>query len=117
MDTESTKVIFRKWNKAIDKNQGIIAIFPEEIATMSISDCDSWERVGEYGEINVWSPCVPEVVIKSSKPATESEYNDVKNFLENHYGYKLEVIQRLRYNAIEIRQQKIQGIGNGHSKN
>ena len=34
MDTQKTKVIFRKWNKAIDHKQGIIAIFPEEIATI-----------------------------------------------------------------------------------
>ena len=111
MDTESTKVIFRKWNKAIDKNQGIIAIFPEEVGTMSCYTCNSWEWVGEHGA------CDPAGVIKNSKPATEGEYNEVKNFLENHYGYKLEVIQRLGYNAIEIRQQKIQEIGNGHSKN
>jgi len=111
MDTESTKVIFRKWNKAIDKNQGIIAIFPEEIGTMSPYTCSSWEWVGEHGA------CDPLQVIKNSKPATESEYNEVKNFLENHYGYKLEVNQRLRYNAIEIRQQKIQEIGNGHATN
>jgi len=111
MDTEITKVIFRKWNKAIDKNQGIIAIFPEELGTMSCYTCDSWEWVGEHGA------CEPEGVIRNSKPATESEYLEVKNYLENHYGYKLEVIQRLRYNAIEIRQQKIQEIGNGQPKN
>ena len=111
MDTEITKVIFRKWNKSVDKNQGIIAIFPEDIGTMSCYTCSSWEWVGEHGA------CDPQLVIKSSKPATESEYQEVKNFLETHYGYKLEVIQRLRYNAIEIRQQKIEEIGNGHSKN
>lgn len=111
MDTEITKVIFRKWNKSVSKNQEIIAIFPEEVGTMSCYTCSSWERVGEHGA------CDPQEVIKNSKPATESEYNEVKNFLENHYGYKLEVIQRLRYNAIEIRQQKIREIDNGHSKN
>ncbi|MDJ0507341.1 MAG: hypothetical protein PX635_19235 [Nostocales cyanobacterium LE14-WE12] len=111
MDTENTKVIFRKWNKSVDKKQGIIAIFPEELGTMSCYTCNSWEWVGEHGA------CDPQLVIKNSKPATESEYKEVKNFLENHYGYKLEVIQRLRYNAIEIRQQKIQELGNGHPKN
>ena len=111
MDTEITKVIFRKWNKSVDKKQGIIAIFPEDIGTMSSYTCNSWEWVGEHGA------CDPVQVIKGSKPATEIEYLEVKNYLENHYGYKLEVIQRLRYNAIEIRQQKIREIGNGHSKN
>lgn len=104
MDAEITKVIFRKWNKSVDKNQGIIAIFPEEIGTMSCYTCSSWEWVGEHGA------CDPQLVIKSSKPATESEYQEVKNYLENHYGYNLEVIQRLRYNAIEIRKQKIREI-------
>ena len=107
MNTESTKVIFRKWNKSVDKRQGIIAIFPEEIATMSISDCDSWERVGEYGDINVWSPCVPEVVIKGSKPATESEYLEDKNYLENHYGFNLKVLKRVPRTATKVRSQII----------
>ena len=111
MDTEITKVIFRKWNKSVDKKQGIIAIFPEEIGTMTSYTCSSWEWVGEHGA------CDPVLVIKGSNPATEIEYQEVKNYLENHYGYKLEVIQRLRYNAIKIRQQKIREIGNGHSKN
>jgi len=111
MDTEITKVIFRKWNKSVDKKQGIIAIFPEDIGTMSRYTCNSWEWVGEHGS------CDPAVVIKNSKPANEGEYQEVKNYLENHYGYKLEVIQRLRYKAIEIRQQKIKEIGNGYSKN
>ncbi|MFY7937372.1 MAG: hypothetical protein ACOVOQ_08345 [Flavobacterium sp.] len=111
METEITKVIFRKWNKSVDKKQGIIAIFPEDIGTMSIYTCSAWEWVGEHGA------CDPAEVIKNSKPAKESEYQEIKNYLENHYGYKLEVIQRLRYNAIEIRQQKIREIGNGHSKN
>ena len=108
MHTEITKVIFRKWNKSVDKKQGIIAIFPEDIGTMSSYTCSSWEWVGEHGA------CDPVLVIKGSKPATEIEYQEVKDYLENHYGYKLEVIQRLRYNAIEIRQQKIKGIGNVH---
>ena len=47
MDTESTKVIFRKWNKSVGKNQGIIAIFPEDVGTMSCYTCNSWEWVGE----------------------------------------------------------------------
>jgi hypothetical protein len=108
MNPEITKVIFRKWNKTVDKNQGIIAIFPEEPGTMSPYTCDSWEWVGEHGA------CDPTGVIKNSKPATEGEYQEVKNYLESHYGYNLEVIQRLRYNAIEIRQQKIREIGNVH---
>lgn len=109
MDSEITKVIFRKWKKSMDKNQGIIAIFPEDIGTMSRYTCNSWGRVGEHGS------CDPQLVIKNSKPATESEYQEDKNFLETHYGYKLEVIQRLRSDFIEIRQQKIREIGHGHS--
>ena len=111
MTTEKTKVIFRKWNKAIDKNQGIIAIFPEEIGTMSCYTCSSWEWIGEHGA------CDPVEVIKKSKPATEGEYQELKSYLESHYGYSLEVNQRMSYNSIQIRQQKIQEIGNGHPKN
>ena len=107
MDTQITKVIFRKWNKSVDKKQGIIAIFPEEIGTMSICNCDSWEREGEYGDINVWGPCVPEVVIKGSKPATESEYLEDKNYLENHYGFNLKVLKRVPRTATKVRSQII----------
>ena len=107
MDTQKTKVIFRKWNKDIDPKQGIIAIFPEDIVTMSICDCDSWERVGDYGEHNVWSPCNPEVVIKGSKLATESQYLEDKNYLENHYGYNLKVLKRIPRTAIKVRSKNI----------
>ena len=107
MYTETTKVIFRKWNKVIDPKQGIIAIFPEEIVTMSICDCDSWERVGDYGEHNVWGPCNPEVVIKGSKLATESQYLEDKNYLENHYGYNLRVLKRIPRTAIKVRSKNI----------
>ena len=107
MDTQKTKVIFRKWNKDTDPKQGIIAIFPEEIVTMSICDCDSWERVGEYGEHNVWSPCQPEVVIKGSKPATDSEYQEDKKYLEDYYGYNLKVLKRVPRTAEKVRSQII----------
>ncbi|MDJ0504161.1 MAG: hypothetical protein PX635_02805 [Nostocales cyanobacterium LE14-WE12] len=107
MDTQKTKVIFRKWNKDIDPKQGIIAIFPEEIVSLSFLDCDSWQRVGEYGDINSWSPCNPEVVIKGSKLATESQYLEDKNYLENHYGYNLKVLKRIPRTAIKVRSKNI----------
>lgn len=113
MDSQKTKVIFRKWNKDIDTKQGIIAIFPEEIVTRSICDCDSWEKVGEYGDINSWSPCVPEVVIKSSKPATESEYLEDKNYLEDYYGYNLKVLKRVPRTAKKVRSKIIAGLSEG----
>ena len=47
MDTESTKVIFRKWNKSVGKNQGIIAIFPEDVGTMSCYTYNSLVYLGE----------------------------------------------------------------------
>lgn len=101
MDTENTKVIFRKWNKSVDKKQGIIAIFPEELGTMSCYTCNSWEWVGEHGA------CDPQLVIKNSKPATESEYLEDKNYLENRYGYNLKVLKRIPRTAIKVRSKKI----------
>jgi hypothetical protein len=96
IETEKTKVIFRKWNKDIDKNQGIIAIFPEELGTMSPYTCSSWEWVGEHGA------CDPVMVIKSSKLATENEYLESKNYLENHYGYNLKVLKRIPRTAKKV---------------
>ena len=107
MDTQKTKVIFRKWKKAIDPQQGIIAIFPEELATMCLCDCDSWELVDEFGESDVWSPCNPGVVIKSTELATELEYQEEKNFLENHYGYNLTVLKRIPRTAEKVRKSQL----------
>ena len=107
IETEKTKVIFRKWNKDIDPKQGIIAIFPEELPPgyMPICNMDAWERYerGEQGKINFWfGPCVPEVVIMSSKLATEIEYLESKNYLENHYGYNLKVLKRIPRTAKKV---------------
>jgi len=103
MDNQETKVIFRKWNKSVDKNQGIIAIFPEEIAwTNSRCDCESWER-----DTDDWGPCVPEVVVKGSKLAAESEYLEALNHLESHYGLKLRVLKRVPRTAIKVRSKII----------
>ena len=107
MDTQKTKVIFRKWNKKYDPKQGIIAIFPEEIVSMSMCDCGSWERVGEYGDINYWGTCVPEVVIKKTKLATESEYLEDKKYLEDYYGFNLKVLKRVPGTAIKVRSKII----------
>lgn len=126
MYTEKTKVVFRKWNKDIDPKEGIIVIFLEDIhpkqaiisifpekippGDMPICNWDAWERYerGERGEINFWfGPCVPEVVIKGSKPATEIEYREDKNYLENHYGYNLKVLKRIPRTAKKVRSKII----------
>ena len=107
MDTQKTKVIFRKWKKAIDSQQRILAIFPEEIGFLSICDCESWELVDEFGESDVWSPCNLGVVIKSTELATELEYQEEKNFLENHYGYNLTVLKRIPRTAEKVRKSQL----------
>jgi len=78
-DTEKTLVVFRYWHK--DKDYpNVIALFPE------IEDhwpyCSSYEHIGQHGGADYHG------VVASTRPASESEYRDLKEELES-LGYNL----------------------------
>ena len=77
-DTHETTVIFRKWRGTKD----IIALFP--YVKYSPGLCHSYMHVGQHGSAE-YIHC-----IRSSVPATEEEYKDLKAELEG-IGYKLKI--------------------------
>tara|TARA_R110000868_G_scaffold203969_2_gene451912 strand:+ start:3164 stop:3487 length:324 start_codon:yes stop_codon:yes gene_type:complete len=84
--TEVTEVIFRK-----EQDGSILAVFPYIIHHGCTVTC--------YAHIGQHSACLyDEYAIGECKPATETEYRDLFNELENNVGYKLKVIKRRNYN-------------------
>jgi len=81
------KVIFRK-----EKNGSIIAVFP-----YIISDPDGnvlcYAPYEGHGSIS-W-----DYYISNTKPCKETEYKELEEQLEDHYGYSLEIVQRRDYDA------------------
>ena len=91
---EYTKVIFRYWMN------GVIAIFPEIPGDLSPQNCLSYQHIGQH------SACDPSYIIKSSKPATETQYNNLKVELES-LGYKLKVVDKRSPKSIELRRKEL----------
>jgi len=78
-DTEKTLVVFRYWYKPKD-NPGVIALFPE--IDEGNYYCSSYQHVGQHGDADYQG------VIAATRPASESEYRDLKQELES-LGYNL----------------------------
>lgn len=95
-DTETTKVIFRKWH-----NGDIIALFPEIPGTNDPFTCLSYEHIGQHGAAQV-------SIIGITTAANEREYKDLFNELQNCCGYRLQVCQRFARNAFDIRHAALQ---------
>jgi len=93
-DTEVTKVVFRKF-------QGeIVALFPEEAATLNPILCTSYTHVGQHSAAEYYS------VLTSSKQATDAEAADLKAELES-IGYNLRVYKRSPSDAYQKRKDQI----------
>jgi hypothetical protein len=82
-DKHVTEVIFRKF-----KDGDIIAFFPYEIESPQ-GYVMSYMHVGQHGSADYQG------LISTTKLATEEEYADLKNELENHVGYNLKVIKKI----------------------
>lgn len=85
-DTNTTEVIFRKF-----KDGDVIAFFPYEIAD-SKGNVMSYMHVGQHGAADYQG------LVNDTKLATEDEYKDLFNELENSVGYKLKVVKKMNYN-------------------
>tara|TARA_B110000503_G_C6810497_1_gene274815 strand:+ start:155 stop:451 length:297 start_codon:yes stop_codon:yes gene_type:complete len=83
-DKHITEVIFR-----FDKEYGVYALFPYEIDTYTT--VSSYAHVGQHSGAN-YQHC-----INTSRPATEVEYKDLFNELENYVGYNLKVVKKMSY--------------------
>lgn len=95
MDTEKTKVIFRKF-----KNGGIIAYFPEIPGDNNQDTCMSYMRIGRHGVATA-------LAYPDTKLASETEYQDLKNELER-IGYNLEVIKKFSFKFMLKRKREIE---------
>jgi len=87
MDTEKTKVVFRKFIYGCE----VIALFPE-IATDNIGyNCQSYMHVGQHGA------ATPDI-IKDTTPVN-LEDGPVKRLIQEltDIGYNLDIIKRFRY--------------------
>ena len=83
-------VVFRKYKSGISKGE-IIALFPHDVCDNQ-GHVTSYEHIGQHSGAN-YTHC-----IRISTKATESEYKDLKNELEQ-IGYKnLKVVSKQNYN-------------------
>ena len=94
MNTEKTKVIFRKW-----KDGDIIALFPEEPGTQDPGTCSSYMHVGQHSAANP-------AIIRETKPATPDEYRELALELKS-IGYNLEIISRNKHKFLYRRARKL----------
>jgi len=85
MDTEITKVVFRKFNHTYSGCE-IIALFPE-IAEEGSGSCLSYQHIGQHGAAD-YNYC-----IAISIPATPEEYASLQSELQS-IGYNLKIMQR-----------------------
>lgn len=86
-DKEVTEVIFR-----FDKTYGVYALFPYNPYNYGGALVDSYAHVGQHSGAD-YNHC-----INTSRPATEAEYQDLFNELENGVGYKLRVVKKRNFN-------------------
>jgi hypothetical protein len=84
-DAHTTDVVFR-----FDKTYGVFALFPHEVHDNISGSVTCYAHVGQHSAAN-YDGC-----IKSTRPATESEYQDLFKELES-IGYNLKVVQRQNY--------------------
>jgi hypothetical protein len=87
-DTYITEVIFRK-DTTKDFKGTIFALMPYEIATRD-GMVTSYQHIGQHISAEYFG------CILVSKPATESEYADLKREMEG-LGYNLKTIKKINY--------------------
>lgn len=88
MDTEKTKVVFRKWKS----NGDIIALFPNTLDLRNGSVM-SYEHIGQHGDAS------PLLTQAHTVPARPMEYEALRRELES-IGYNLEIKKRMTYGRI-----------------
>tara|TARA_Y100001938_G_C8044122_1_gene407849 strand:- start:104 stop:406 length:303 start_codon:yes stop_codon:yes gene_type:complete len=87
------KVVFR-----IENNGQICAVFPYLLADKH--NVTVWDSIGGH------SACSYGYATVNTRPARESEYKHAKKVLENHYGYELQVLQRMPSYASFVKHAK-----------
>lgn len=89
-----TKVIFRKF-----RNGEVIALFPQEPATIDGWECMSYMHVGQHGSADP-------MIVYDTKPAMPWEYADLYNELKD-IGYNdLAVCNRFKRYDYNVRKER-----------
>ena len=88
-DSYTTDVIFRVDNTK-DFGGTVFAIFPHVVVTKS-GLVSTYQHVGQHSGAD-YKRC-----LETSKLATTKEAKELKNELENHFGYNLKVMKRRNY--------------------
>ena len=88
MDANKTDVIFRV-DTSKEWKGTIFALFPHDVADKQ-GNVLTYQHVGQHSSGN-YNHC-----IKTSKPAIDTEYQDLKQELES-IGYNLNVIKKQNY--------------------
>lgn len=96
-EKEITKVMFRMWR--VDGKTELIALFPEIPSDGNWKNCLSYQTIGQHS-----GACLHHILF-NSRPATESEYEDLFTELTG-IGYNLEVVQRnkMEFTSVRIKQ-------------
>ena len=85
IDTEKTDVMFRK-----EKDGTIIAIFPHNVWDFA-GNVACYAHLGQHGGASYnW-------YIEKTKLAKPEEYQDLKNELEQNYGYNFHILKKRNY--------------------
>lgn len=92
-DTETTKVIFRKF-----PDGDVIALFPEHAATRSPYTCSSYMHIGQHAAANLQA-------MTRLKKATRKEYAELAKELRR-IGYNLKVISRVQPGMLAERERQ-----------
>lgn len=87
-DKHTTDVIFRK-DTSKDWKGTIFALFPHDV-------CDFKGNVTSYQHLGQHSAADYNHCIRKSKPATETEYADLKKELES-LGYNLNIVKKQHF--------------------
>jgi len=91
MDTEKTKIIFRKY-----KEGDIVALFPELPGSNDYGTCTLYQHIGQHGHADING------VIDCTTLVTEQEYAPL--FAElTAIGYNLQVCKRYTYKMQSVR--------------
>lgn len=97
MDTEQTKVIFRKFKD----DKGVIAYFPELPGTNDFNTCLSYMHLGQHGSASI--------DFSNTLKAYPSEYESLKKELES-LGYNLKIGYRMSGKDTDARIKAITGM-------
>lgn len=103
METDSYKTdISFRFDTSKDWKGTIFALLPHEVSTLE-GHVTSYQHVGQHSSAD-YKHC-----LKSSRPATEKEYSDLKKEMES-LGYNINVILKQNYDKYLKSYYEVRGI-------